>query len=105
MPRVLRKQGTEVAFETKRLLKRQEEEDYGVMIGVDGTFEGHSSTLEFYEKQYREKLKALEEERLKSQTLTEQVQACEQALRDALEDNARLTSELQECMADNGLLT
>ena len=78
MPRVLRKQGTEVAFETKRLLKRQqEEEDYGIMIGVDGTFEGHSSTLEFYERQYREKLKALEEERLKSQTLTEQVSACE----------------------------
>ena len=58
------------AFETKRasrkLVQIEDDDVYQEgIIGVDGAYEGllYSQSLEFYEKQYREKLKALEQEK------------------------------------------
>jgi hypothetical protein len=68
------------------------DDDVLTTMGVDGEYLGQTYTqsLEFYEKQYREKLRDLEHEKtLRAQTLA-QLGSCESSLQAALAHSAEL---------------
>lgn len=64
----------------------------------------YTQSLEFYERQYREKLRDLETERRARAKLEENLSIVESSFRETLEDNARLQATVDECVRDNKLM-
>lgn len=65
----------------------------------------YSQSLQFYETQYREKLREIDAERRFRKDMEERVQELEAQLRDIVEENAKLKEDLKEVVGDNALLT
>lgn len=65
----------------------------------------YNLSQQFYEAQYRDKLKELEVEKKKRKTVEDKVDEMESNIIDIMEENVKLKDELKECIADNNLLT
>ena len=65
----------------------------------------YSQSLQFYESQYREKLKEVEQEKKTRKSLEERVDEVESTMRELMEENVKLKDDLKECVTDNNILS